>query len=84
MLLINIQKCKKINSMASNASINIGPAFHNSHSAHSKFFLGNSTSVGDTSPIHANMDLNVQDPDFVDQSDIGTTESPIVEQQQNT
>jgi hypothetical protein len=30
------------------------------------------------------MDLNVQDPDFVDQSDIGTTESPIVEQQQNT
>ncbi|MFP3124729.1 spore germination protein [Ectobacillus funiculus] len=82
MLLINIQNVK-INSMASNASINIGPAFHNSHSAHSKF-LGNSTSVGDTSPIDAKIDLNVQDPDFVDQSDIGTTESPIVEQQQNT
>jgi hypothetical protein len=78
MLLINIQNIK-VNSMASNASINIGPAFHNSHSAHSKY-LGNNTTVGDTSPADSEINLSVNDPDIADQSDVGNTESPIVGQ----
>ncbi len=72
--VINIHSIK-INSMASNASFNIGPAFHSSHSAMTQL-QGSNASVGDQSPAKAYMQnswwnpgMNNEDPPDNSKSD---------------
>jgi hypothetical protein len=64
----------KVNSITNNGSLNVGPVIHNSHSARTKLFGGNST-IGDESPAEAFMKNAVHDADFVDQSDIATSDT---------
>lgn len=69
----------KVNSIASNGSLNLGPVIHNSHSARSKSF-GSNSSVGDQSPTKALMSNHIKDPDFIDQSDVQTKDNAYATQ----
>ncbi|HET7580693.1 MAG TPA: spore germination protein [Bacillales bacterium] len=69
----------KVNSIASNGSLNLGPVIHNSHSARSKLFGGNA-SVGDQSPTSALMNNKIADPDLIDQSDFLTSDTAYATQ----
>lgn len=69
----------KVNSISYNGSLNLGPVVHNSHSARSKLFGGNS-SVGDQSPTTAMMSNHIKDPDFIDQSDVLTKDTSYAPQ----
>ncbi|WLR52809.1 spore germination protein [Bacillus tianshenii] len=75
---VNIHQFK-VNSMSSNASINIGPVNHNSHSAHTKW-LGSNMSAGDHAPVDGFIINQYVDPDTADQSSIGNTENPYTNQ----
>lgn len=69
----------KVNSIAGNGSLNLGPVIHNSPSARSKSF-GSNTSVGDHSPTKALMSNHIKDPDFIDQSDVQNKSSAYAPQ----
>lgn len=71
--VINIYTLK-INSISSNASVNIGENFHNSHTANTKS-TGANTSYGDEAPPISTMKNVYVDPDGNDQNEIGNTES---------
>ncbi|MFC0211643.1 spore germination protein [Paenibacillus chartarius] len=58
----------KINSITSNASVNIGESLHNSHTANSKS-TGENASYGDHAPTVANMKSLYIDPDVNDQNE---------------
>jgi hypothetical protein len=58
--VINIYTLK-INSISSNASVNIGESFHNSHTANTKS-TGAHTSYGDEAPSNSTMKNIYVDP----------------------
>ncbi|MGG1574802.1 spore germination protein [Fictibacillus sp. NRS-1165] len=64
----------KINSLASNSSLNLGSTFHNSHTANTKS-NGDNSSVGDHSPAEAMMKNMVYDPDINDQNEYGNADT---------
>lgn len=74
--VINIYSIK-VNSISGNGSVNMGPVFHNSHTANTKATGGN-TSVGDQSPTFGYMNNQTVDPDVNDQNEYGNLDSPIV------
>jgi hypothetical protein len=69
----------KINSLASNSSLNLGSTFHNSHTANTKS-TGDNSSVGDHSPADAVMKNMVFDPDVHDQNEFGNTDAAFTSQ----
>jgi len=69
----------KINSIATNASVNIGESFHNSHTANTKS-TGANSSFGDHAPPNASMKNIYVDPDGNDQGDIGTVDTVFANQ----
>lgn len=62
----------KVNSVASNGSINIGEAFYNAPTANMKS-QGQNSSFGDFAPPTAAMENVFIDPDLNDQGDIAST-----------
>lgn len=66
--IINIYSIK-INSIATNGSVNIGDALHNSPTAHTKA-QGTNASYGDLAPSESQMENVFIDPDVNDQTDI--------------
>ncbi|KSU80931.1 MULTISPECIES: spore germination protein [Fictibacillus] len=69
----------KINSLASNSSLNLGSTFHNSHTANTKS-TGDNSSVGDHSPADAVMKNMVFDPDVHDQNEFANTDAAFTSQ----
>ncbi|MBM7644649.1 hypothetical protein JOD45_000842 [Scopulibacillus daqui] len=71
--IFNIRNIK-INNMSHNASVIIGPGYHNSHTASSKSQGGNN-SIGDQSPVSGLFNNQLYDPDINDQSEVANTDS---------
>lgn len=65
----------KVNSVATNGSINIGEAFYNSPTANMKS-QGQNSSFGDYAPPTAAMENVYIDPDLNDQGDVASV-SPV-------
>jgi hypothetical protein len=76
--IINIYTLK-INSISSNASVNIGETFHSSHSANLKS-TGSNTSYGDEAPPISTMKNIYVDPDVNDQNQSKTTVKDTLQQ----
>lgn len=77
-LIINIQGVK-VNSLANNASFDVGPCIHNSHSSNNKIW-GSNVSVGDYSPAISKNNNNISDPDWSDQSEFFGADSAFTSQ----
>ncbi len=63
----------RVNNMINNASIIIGPGFHNSHSSSTKL-IGNNSTEGDEAPALADMKILSSDSDINDQSEVATSD----------
>ncbi|WP_248930544.1 spore germination protein [Paenibacillus hamazuiensis] len=69
----------KINSIASNGSVNIGESLHNSPTANTKS-QGLNASYGDTAPPQANMKNIYIDPDVNDMGEVASKDTAISSQ----
>jgi hypothetical protein len=71
-LVVNVQNVK-VNHVNNNASITIGPALLNSHSAQTKLF-GNNIVIGDNSIGKGQFTNYVDDRDLMDQGIVGNSD----------
>jgi len=65
--IVNISQIK-VNSVANNASIDVGPCIHNSHASNTKIW-GSNMSSGDHTPTTSTSMNHVFDADVNDQSE---------------
>lgn len=69
----------KVNGIANNGNVDVGPTVHNSHTANSKNF-GVNISLGDFAPASSLLNTGVFDPDFSDQDQIANPSIPVANQ----
>lgn len=69
----------KTNVLNNNASISLGPAVHNSHTANAKW-VGANMAFGDLSPSASLSANGYGDPDISDQDQIANVATPISNQ----